>query len=127
MRAGASTDDDHTARYGGGAECSWRRSNGQTGFPIRAGVLHDNGLDATYVSGGLGIATHEVTASTSPRRFAVSGPSDKMIIASMRFYGPAPSDAELARRRAVSSAPEAGEHALGSASTCRMRLHVAYS
>jgi hypothetical protein len=80
-------DDDHTARYGGGAEYFLSTNNGQTGFPIRAGVLHDNGLDTTYLSAGLGLATLrygiDVTGRTS-----VSGPSDKMIIASMRFYGP---------------------------------------
>jgi hypothetical protein len=80
-------DNDHTARYGGGAEYFLSTSNGQTGFPIRAGVLHDNGLDTTYLSAGLGLATIrygiDVTGRTS-----VTGPSDKMIIASMRFYGP---------------------------------------
>jgi hypothetical protein len=80
-------DNDHTARYGGGAEYFLSTSNGQTGYPIRAGVLHDNGLDTTYLSAGLGLATIrygiDVTGRTS-----VSGPSDKMIIASMRFYGP---------------------------------------
>ncbi len=32
-------DNDHTARYGGGAELFLRNSNGQTGFPLRIGGL----------------------------------------------------------------------------------------
>ena len=42
--------DDHSARYGGGLEYFLSTNNGQSGFPIRAGVLHDNGLDETYLS-----------------------------------------------------------------------------
>jgi hypothetical protein len=80
-------DNDHTARYGGGLEYFVATQNGQTGFPIRAGVLHDNGLAATYVSGGLGIATLRYSIDVTGR-LATSGPSDKLVIASMRFFGP---------------------------------------
>ncbi len=80
-------DNDHTARYGGGLEYFLATQHGQTGFPIRAGVLHDNGLNATYVSGGLGLATLRYSIDVTGR-FAASGPSDKLVIASMRFYGP---------------------------------------
>jgi hypothetical protein len=80
-------DNDHTARYGGGAEYFISTSNGQTGFPIRAGVLHDNGLSATYLSAGLGIATMRYSIDVTGR-YAASGPSDRLIIASMRFFGP---------------------------------------
>ena len=81
------TDNDNSARYGGGAEYFLSTSNGQTGFPIRAGVLHDNGLSATYLSAGLGLATLRYSIDVTGR-YAASGPSDKMIIASMRFFGP---------------------------------------
>jgi hypothetical protein len=80
-------DDDHTARYGGGAELFLRTGNGQTGFPIRAGALHDNGLDATFVSAGGGIATMKFAVDVAAR-FAVSGAEATTFIASMRFYGP---------------------------------------
>ena len=80
-------DNAHSARYGGGAEYFVSTQNGQTGFPIRAGVLHDNGLNATYVSGGLGLATLRYSIDIAGR-FAASGPSDKLVIASMRFFGP---------------------------------------
>jgi hypothetical protein len=80
-------DNDKSARYGGGAEYFLATSNGQTGFPIRAGVLHDNGLSATYLSAGLGLATLRYGIDVTGR-YAASGPSDKMIIASMRFFGP---------------------------------------
>jgi hypothetical protein len=79
--------DDHSARYGGGAELFLRPSGGQSGFPIRAGALRDNGLDATYLSGGLGYATMKLAIDVAGR-FAVSGAKDTMFIASMRFYGP---------------------------------------
>src|SRR5690606_30767582 len=46
-------DSDKSMRYGGGAELFLRTGNGQTAFPIRAGALRDNGLDATYVSAGV--------------------------------------------------------------------------
>lgn len=79
--------NDNSARYGGGLEYFLSAQNGQTGFPIRAGVLHDNGLGATYVSGGLGLATLRYSIDVTGR-FAASGPSDKLVIASMRFFGP---------------------------------------
>lgn len=78
---------DHSMRYGGGAELFLRTNNGQTGFPIRIGALHDNGLGATYLSGGLGIASMKYGLDIAARR-AISGPSETMFIASMRFYGP---------------------------------------
>jgi hypothetical protein len=80
-------DNDHTARYGGGAELFLRTGNGQTGFPIRAGVLRDNGLDATFASAGGGIATMKFAVDVAAR-FAVSGAEATTFIASMRFYGP---------------------------------------
>ena len=79
--------DDHPARYGGGAELFLRPGNGQTGFPIRAGALRDNGLDATYLSAGLGYATMKLAVDVAAR-FAVSGADATMFIASLRFYGP---------------------------------------
>lgn len=74
-------------RYGGGAELFIKSSSGQTGVPIRVGALHDDGLDATYVSGGLGIATMKLDVDVGARR-AISGPADTVILASMRLFGP---------------------------------------
>lgn len=79
--------DDHSARYGGGAELFLRPGNGQSGFPIRAGALRDNGLDATYLSAGLGYATMKLAVDVAAR-FAVSGPEATLFIASLRFFGP---------------------------------------
>lgn len=75
------------ARYGGGAELFLRTNNGQTGFPIRAGALRDNGLGTTYISAGLGVASLKYGIDVAARK-AVSGADDTMVIASMRFYGP---------------------------------------
>lgn len=79
--------DDHSARYGGGAELFLRPGDGQSGFPIRAGALRDNGLDATYLSAGVGYATMKLAIDVAGR-FAVSGDDATTIIASMRFFGP---------------------------------------
>ncbi len=80
-------DGDNSVRYGGGAELFVSRANGQTGFPLRIGALRDNGLDSTYVSGGVGVATLKLTIDVAAR-FAVSGSAETTLIASMRFYGP---------------------------------------
>jgi hypothetical protein len=78
---------DHSARYGGGAELFLRSSNGQQGYPIRIGALHDSGLGTTYLSGGLGLAGMKYAIDVAARR-AVSGSDETMFLASMRFYGP---------------------------------------
>jgi hypothetical protein len=79
--------DQHPARFGGGAELFLRTTNGQTGFPIRVGALRDSGLASTYLSAGLGLASMRYAIDVAART-AVSGASDNVIIASMRFYGP---------------------------------------
>lgn len=79
--------DDHSARYGGGAELFLRSSGGQSGFPLRAGALRDNGLDSTYLSAGVGYATLKLAVDVAAR-YAITGSDDTMFIASMRFFGP---------------------------------------
>jgi hypothetical protein len=79
--------DQRAARYGGGGELFLRSGSGQTGFPIRGGALHDNNLDATYLSGGLGYTTLKFGLDVTARK-AISGASDTLVIASMRFFGP---------------------------------------
>jgi len=79
--------DQRSVRYGGGGELFLSGKNGQTGYPIRVGGLRDNGLGATYVSGGLGIASLKWTLDVGARR-EVSGGDETLILASMRFYGP---------------------------------------
>ncbi len=80
-------DGDRTARYGGGAELFLSGGGGQVGFPLRAGVLHDNGLGATYLSAGLGYAAVNWGLDLAGRR-EVKGGDENMFIASMRFFGP---------------------------------------
>jgi len=74
-------------RYGGGAELFLSGQRGQTGYPIRAGALRDNGLGCTYVSGGLGMATLKWSVDLAARR-QVKGGDETMVIASLRFWGP---------------------------------------
>jgi len=78
---------DHSARYGGGAELFLHGDGGQSGYPIRVGALHDDGLGATYLSAGLGFATTTWGLDVSGRH-AIKGGSDNLFIASMRFFGP---------------------------------------
>jgi hypothetical protein len=75
------------ARYGGGAELFLRGSDGQTGYPIRAGVLHDNALGATYLSAGLGFTSMRFGIDVAGRR-EISGGDETMLVASMRIFGP---------------------------------------
>jgi hypothetical protein len=80
-------EGDSTARYGGGAELFLRGGGGQTGYPIRIGALHDNGLDATYLSAGLGFTSMRFGIDVGGRR-QISGGDETMIVASMRIFGP---------------------------------------
>ena len=78
---------DQSARYGGGAELFLTGQGGQSGYPIRLGALHDNGLGATYLSAGLGFASVNWGIDVAGRR-EVKGGDETLIIASMRFFGP---------------------------------------
>jgi hypothetical protein len=79
--------NDHTARFGGGGELFLRNADGQSGFPIRAGVLHDNAGDATFLSAGLGYTSVNWGIDVAGRR-AVKGGDATLVLASMRFFGP---------------------------------------
>jgi hypothetical protein len=78
--------DDHSARFGGGAEL-FLRAGSSLGIPIRLGGLRDNGGDATYLSGGLGLAGMRWGVDVAARR-AVAGGDETTVMASMRFFGP---------------------------------------
>ncbi|MBA2541791.1 MAG: hypothetical protein H0V17_19260 [Deltaproteobacteria bacterium] len=78
-------DGDSTARYGGGIE--WFIRSKQNGYPLRAGAVHDNSLDATYLSGGLGMATMKFGIDLGARRQIKNG-NETVLLASMRFFGP---------------------------------------
>lgn len=75
------------ARYGGGAELFLRGSSGQMGYPLRIGAVHDNGLGATYVTGGIGLANIKWGIDVAARR-EVKGGNETLILASLRFFGP---------------------------------------
>lgn len=78
-------EGDSTARYGGGLE--WFIRAKQNGYPIRLGAIHDNGLDSTYVSGGLGMATMKFGLDVGARRQIKNG-DETLVLASLRFFGP---------------------------------------
>ena len=77
---------DGEARYGGGGELFLR--GGQLGFPIRVGGVHDNGLGATYVTGGIGIADIKWGLDLAARKQISGGSDETLILASMRVFGP---------------------------------------
>ena len=79
--------NDHSARFGGGGELFLRNAGGQSGFPIRAGALHDNAGDATFLSAGLGFTSLNWGIDVAGRR-EVKGGDETLILASMRFFGP---------------------------------------
>jgi len=81
-------DEDvaHSIRYGGGAEL-FLNSSRETGYPVRVGALRDNALGATFVSGGVGMATMKWSIDLAARR-EVKGGDETMVLASMRFWGP---------------------------------------
>jgi len=78
---------EQAARYGGGMEWFLTSNNGQTGYPIRGGALHDNNTGATYVSGGIGLAGLKWGVDIGARR-QVAGGDELTVLASMRFFGP---------------------------------------
>jgi hypothetical protein len=80
-------DVSSSIRYGGGAELCLSGSRGQTGYPIRAGALRDEGLGATFVSGGIGMSTLKLSIDLAVSR-EVKGGDESMALASMRFWGP---------------------------------------
>jgi hypothetical protein len=80
--------DDKTGRYGGGLEWFFSGSGGQTGYPIRAGAVHDVATSGTYVTGGLGFATMKVGLDVGGRFQVDDGGHEKLIIASLRVFGP---------------------------------------
>lgn len=80
-------DISSSIRYGGGAELFLSGQRGQTGYPLRVGALRDEGLGATFVSGGLGMSTLKWSIDLAVRR-EVKGGDETMALASMRFWGP---------------------------------------
>ena len=80
--------DDSTGRYGGGLEWFFSGSGGQTGYPVRAGAVHDVALDGTYVTAGLGLTTMKIGFDVGGRMQVDGEGDEKLIIASLRVFGP---------------------------------------
>ncbi|WP_428264421.1 hypothetical protein [Haliangium sp.] len=80
------SDDGSSARYGGGAEYFVRTSDMQTGFPLRAGVVHDTASDTTFVTGGLAVVTKAIGFDVGARKEL--GGDGFAIVASLRVFGP---------------------------------------
>jgi hypothetical protein len=75
-----------TGRYGGGAEYFLSAADRQTGYPLRIGLVHDVAVDATYVTGGLGIMSTSVALDLGARK-QLEG-DEFTVLASLRIFGP---------------------------------------
>jgi hypothetical protein len=82
-----SDEDEATGRYGGGAEYFLSSSDKQSGYPIRAGAVYDNQLQATYVTAGIGFLSTKMGLDVGARK-QVDGGDELMIHASLRIFGP---------------------------------------
>jgi hypothetical protein len=78
-----------SGRFGGGGEYFVSASNRQSGYPIRAGGIYDQGRDAGYVTAGLGFMSLKLGVDVGGR-VQVSGGDELMIQASLRLFGPRP-------------------------------------
>lgn len=76
-----------TGRYSAGASFFASAADGQAGYPIRAGVVHDAGLDGTYITAGLGYVTAKLGVDVGARK-QVAGGDELVILGSLRLFGP---------------------------------------
>lgn len=79
-------DEGSTGRYGGGIEYFVTTADQQTGYPLRAGMVHDVAVDATYLTGGLGLTTTSVAIDLGVRK-QLEG-DELTVLASLRIFGP---------------------------------------
>lgn len=81
------TGDVSTGRFGGGAEYFLQAASRDSGFPLRAGVIHDAGLDGTYITAGAGLQSFKIGLDLGAR-VQVSGGDELVLVASLRIFGP---------------------------------------
>jgi len=81
-------EDQSTGRFGGGVEYFLVSSDQQAGYPLRAGVVHDNTFDATYLTGGLGYRTPKVGVDIGMRKQVAGDGDELLVIGSIRVFAP---------------------------------------
>jgi hypothetical protein len=84
------SDDDTMKgmRFGGGAQYFFSTGDRpQWGLPLRLGVVRDNGLEATYVTGGVGYHAMRVGIDVGIRH-QVSNGEETIIQAGLALFGP---------------------------------------
>ncbi len=79
--------DLERGRYGGGAEYFFSGAQGQQGYPVRAGYVYDDALDASYVTAGVGYVTQKIGLDVGARR-QVSKGDELMIQLGLRLFMP---------------------------------------
>lgn len=82
-------DDEKSGRYGGGIEYFLLADGGQSGYPLRAGTVHDRTSGETYVTAGVGYRTMKVGLDLGARR-AVDGGDELTVLGSIRLFAPTP-------------------------------------
>src|SRR5690606_10227905 len=80
-------EDSSTGRYGGGLEYFLQGGNRQNGYPLRAGLVYDSTLEATYLTAGVGFLSRSLGLDVGLRK-QVSNGDELMIQASLRIFGP---------------------------------------
>lgn len=78
--------DGETGRYGGGLEYFVSTAGGQTGYPVRAGAVHDV-VAGTYLTGGLGMITVKFALDVGVRKQIRDG-DDLQLGVALRVFGP---------------------------------------
>jgi hypothetical protein len=80
-------DDRGTGRYGLGAEYFLQSADLQSGYPLRAGAVHDREFEGTYLTAGVGFVSPKVAIDLGARK-QVAGGDELMIQGGLRLFGP---------------------------------------
>ncbi|HLU68099.1 MAG TPA: hypothetical protein VKZ63_17565 [Kofleriaceae bacterium] len=76
-----------TGRYGGGIEYFLQSADMLSGYPLRAGVVHDREVEGTYLTAGVGFTSAKVAVDLGARK-QVGGGDELMVQGGLRLFGP---------------------------------------
>lgn len=80
-------EGESTGRYGLGLEYFLQSADQLSGYPIRAGIVHDRELEGTYATAGLGYTSMKVGLDVGARK-QIDGGDELMVQAGLRVFGP---------------------------------------
>lgn len=81
-------DGQGSGRYGGGLEYFYRAADKLSGYPLRAGAVYDRATESAYVTAGLGFTNPKLALDIGARK-QIDGGDELMVLAGLRFFGPA--------------------------------------